>query len=151
MIGMGVLALFVGVCFSSIVFNRTASLKAKEEAIAMDFLMHYCEMVKGLPFSNVAPGQPINPIFNGTAGSPNIIIPNDSSWVSVNTPDFQTFHPDLLWLQTLNPQMQVTLTTQSVGGGPHDTHLNVKLAWDSPLGHGRRMMAQLDLVRTKDL
>jgi type II secretory pathway pseudopilin PulG len=151
MMGVAALALFIAACFSGIVFNRVASLKAKEEAIAMDYLIHYVETIKALQFNEVTGGYPINPLFNGSGGSPNITIPVSSSWVAINTTDFETFHPDLLWLHNSNPKMQVTLTTQSVGGVPHDKQLNVKVAWDSPLGHGGRLSVQLDLVRTKDL
>lgn len=151
MIGVGALALFVAACFSGIVFNRVASMKAKEEAIAMDYLIHYIETIKALQFNEVTSGFPINPLFNGAGGSPNITIPASSSWVAINTSDFETFHPDLLWLHNSNPKMQVTLTTQSVGGVPHDKQLNVKVAWDSPLGHGGRLSVQIDLLRTKDL
>src|ERR1051325_2775197 len=78
-IGVGVLALFVVVCFSGIIFNRIASMKAKEEAIATDFLVHYCEMIKALPFDSVANGLPVNPLFNGVGGSPNVTIPANST------------------------------------------------------------------------
>lgn len=151
MIGVAALALFVAACFSGIMFNRVASMKSKEEAIAMDYLIHYVETIKAMQFSDVTGGFPINPLFNGSGGSPRINIPASTSWVAINTSDFQTFHPDLLWLQNRNPQMQVTLTTQSVGGVPHDKELNVKVAWDSPLGRGGRLSVQLDLLRTKDL
>jgi len=151
MIGVAALALFVGACFSGIMFNRIASMKAKEEAIAMDFLVHYVEMIKALPFSEVVNGRPINPLFDGTSGSPRISIPANNSPVAINTADFEAFHPDLLWLRNRNPQLQVTLTTRSASGAPYDKHLNVKLTWDRALGRSGRMLEQLDLVRTKDL
>ena len=151
MIGVAALALFVAACFSGIMFNRMASLKAKEEAIAMDYLIHYVETIKALQFSEVTGGYPINPLFNGSAGSPSITIPASAAWVAINTADFETFHPDLLWLKNRNPKMQVTLTTQSVSGVPHDKQMNVKVAWDSPLGRGGRLSVQLDVLRTKDL
>ena len=151
MIAVACLALFVAACFSSIIFNRLASMKAKEEAIAMDFLIHYSETVKALPFQSVIPGYPISPLLDGQDGAPNIRIPMDSSWVPVNTPDFQAFHPDLLWIQYRHPQMQVTLVTQNLNAVPHDTHLNIKLAWDPPLNKGTQLQVQLDLMRNKDL
>ena len=151
MMGVGVLALFVVACFTGIIFNRVASMKAKEEAIAMDFLVHYVEMIKALPFNEVVNGFPINPLFDGSGGAPEIIIPANNSLVALNTGDFEAFHPDLVWLHNRNPKLQVTLDTLSAGGVPHDKHLNVKLTWDAPLGRGGRQQAQLDLVRTKDL
>jgi len=48
LIAVGVLSLFVMACFSSISFNRVAAAKAKEEAIVMDFLVHYTEAIKGM-------------------------------------------------------------------------------------------------------
>lgn len=128
-------------------FNRVVSMKAKEEAIVMDYLIHYVETIKALPFSEVIAGRPINPLYNGAGGAPNITIP--ASTVAINTSAFETFHPDLLWLHNRSPQMLVTLGTQD--GLTHDKHLNVKVLWDAPFGRGGRLSMQLDLVRTKDL
>lgn len=150
-IAMGALALFVVVCFSGIVFNRVTSMKAKDEAIAMDFLLHYAETVKAMPFNNVVPNFPINPLYNGVSGAITIAIPADDSWVALNTTNYETFHPDLIWLHNLNPKLKVTLETQSVGGSAHDKHLNIEVAWDAPLGRGSRTSVQVDVIRNKDL
>jgi hypothetical protein len=145
------LAIFFAACFSGIMFNRIATMKSKEEAIAMDFLVHYVETIKAMPFADVTTGRPINSLYNGSGGAPNITIPANNTPVAINTTDFETFHPDLLWLNNRNPQLQVTLTSQSVGGVLHDKHLSVRVAWDAPMGRGGRITSQLDLVRTKDL
>ena len=94
--------------------NRVATMKAKEEGIATDFLIHYGETIKGMPFNGIATGQPINLLYNGANGAPLIAIPASGWWVAINTAAYQTFHPDLLWLQNRNPKMMVTLTTNSV-------------------------------------
>ena len=117
----------------------------------MDYLTHYAEMIKALPFASIAPGFPINSLFDGANGAPKIIIPQDNSWVPLNTTDFQTFHPDLLWLSKRNPKMQVTLTQNHVGGVLHDIEVCVKIDWDAPLGRGGRLEVQVDLLRTKDV
>jgi hypothetical protein len=150
-IALGVLTLFLSACVSGIVFNRVASIKAKEQTIATDFLMHYLENVKAMAFSEVTGGCAINPLYNGTDGAPNISIPANSSWVLINTADFEAFHPDLLWIHNRDPQMQVTLTTESVGGVAHTKHMKIRVAWNAPLGRGGRLEAQMDLVRVKDL
>ena len=51
MISVAILALFMAACFAGILMNRLIAMKAKEEAIAMDFLIHYVETVKALPFN----------------------------------------------------------------------------------------------------
>ena len=150
-ISISVLSLFIAACFSGIVFSRLTSMKSKEQAIAMDFLIHYVETVKALPFSELTPGRPINPLLDGSAGAPNICLPESASWVDLATADFENFHPDLLWLHNRTPQMRVALTTQTLNGAPHDVHLNVAMAWDAPLRQAGRLQVQLDLVRTKDL
>jgi len=144
-------AVFVGACLTSIVFNRVASMKAKEQAIAMDFLIHYVETVKALPFAELQPGAPINSLYDGSDGSPRITIPADRSWISLETDDFETFHPDLAWFKGRNPQMQVALNTTSSGGSAHTRHLKVRIAWDSPLERGGRTESHLDLVKYRDL
>lgn len=150
MIAVAALVLLTVTCFSGIAFNRTASLKAKEEGIATDFLIHYGEMIKGMRFGDITGGMPVNAMFDGAGGRPNISIPVDASWVAINTPDYETFHPDLIWLHNLNPRLQVTRTALS-STMLQDKHLSVKVAWDPPLGKGSRITNQLDLVRTRDL
>lgn len=147
MIAVGVLSLFMVVCFTSIVQNRALNHKSREEAIAMDFLVHYVESIKGLPFEEVSPGQPIGTLFNGQGGAPNIRIPANGSPVSLTTPDYQTFHPDLIWLANRNPQLRVKMTAQSASV----LHLLASVEWDAPLGRGGRMHEELDLVRVMDL
>jgi prepilin-type N-terminal cleavage/methylation domain-containing protein len=150
MIAVGALVLLTVTCFSGIAFNRMSSLKAKEEGVATDFLIHYGEMIKGMRFSDVAAGMPINPLFDGTSGKPNIPIPANASWVSINTADYETFHPDLIWLHNLNPKLQVTIAALS-SSMPLDRCLKIKVAWDPPLGKGTRITNQLCVVRTRDL
>ncbi len=118
MVASGVMALFVTACFTAITFDQVAVRKSKEESIAMDFLIHYLENVKALPFSYVAPGQPINPLLNGTAGAPAITLPANYSWVPVTTLEYQSYHPDLLWISNRNPALLVVITSNSVGGDP---------------------------------
>jgi hypothetical protein len=143
-----VMSLFVMACFSSILCNQVTVRKAKEEAIAMDFLTHYMENVKALPYNSVAPGLPINVLFNGANGAPNISIPPASAWVPINTLDYATFHPDLLWLTNRNPKLLVTIAANS---GQVGKDINAKVAWDAPLGKGGRLQRQVDLLRMKDL
>jgi type II secretory pathway pseudopilin PulG len=151
MISVAILALFVAACFAGILMNRLIAMKSKEEAIAMDFLIHYVETVKALPFGDVAAGRPINPLLDGSGGGPNIRIPNDNAWISIATEDYEVFHPDLLWVHNRNPQMRATLTPQNVNGVLHDVHVNVRMAWDAPLRKAGRLEVQMDLVRMKDL
>ncbi len=159
---MSALALFVAACFSSILFDREACTKIKEKGIAMDFLVHYIEPIKALAFTNINYGQAINPTYDGGGRKyddkgnqfsfPEIQIPPNTSPVALNTTNFETFCPDLLWLHNLNPELQVTIDTHDdATGKPHDKHLNATVTWDSPLGRAGRMRAELDMVRTKDL
>ncbi len=147
----GVLAFFIIVCYWSILFSRLGSTKTREQGIMSDFLVHYVEMIKALPFSSVGAGAPINPLFDGTGGAPNITIPASGSRTALNTAPYLTFHPDLLWLTSRNPQLCVTYTTNSLNAVAHDLHLAAQVTWDPPLGLGARQVVQFDLVRTKDL
>jgi hypothetical protein len=147
-VSVGLMGILVAASMSAIVTNQVCSRKAKEQAIAMDFLTKYVENIKALPFTSVAPGLPINSIYNGVNGASLITIPANSSWVSLNTTAFQTFYPDLLWLSNRNPMMQVTLTQNNAGGTPHDIEINVKMDWDAPLAAGGRLEVQVDVLRT---
>jgi hypothetical protein len=150
-VALALLGIFIAACLSALVTNQVCDRKAKEEAIAMDFLTKYVENIKALPFTSVAPGLPINSIYNGAGGAPLIAIPTNSSWVSLNTTAFQTFYPDLLWLSNRNPMMQVALAQNSVNGTLHDIEINVKVDWDAPLAKGGRLEVQVDFLRTVDV
>ena len=147
LIGLGIMVIFVSACLTSIVIDQVCVRKAKEQAIAMNFLTKYVENINALPFGSVAAGLPINSIYDGSPG-PLITIPANNSWVSLNTTNFQTFYPDLLWLNNRNPQMQVTLTQNSVAGALHDIEINAKVDWDAPLAKGGRLEVQVDFLRT---
>jgi len=151
LIATAVLGICVMACFSAIMFNRVSTVKAKEEAIVMDFMIHYLELARGLPFINLVEGQPINYLYNGANSAPSVIIPTNGVWTAINTADFMTFHPDLVWLKNRNPQMRTTITTKVISGATHDKDLNIKVDWDPPLARGQRMEMQLDLLRVKDL
>lgn len=151
LMAVGVLAIITAACLSSLLVDQIAVRKAKEEAIAMDFLTKYVENIKALPFTSVSGGTPINYLYNGSGGGPLIAIPANTTWVSLNTTAYQTFYPDLLWLNNRNPQMQVTLAKNNLAGVLHDIEINVKVDWDSPLSAGARQEVQVDFCRTADV
>lgn len=148
---LAVLSLFVVVCMTAISFSRMTSYKAKEEAVAMGFLEHYAELVRALPFANVQPGWPLNPLLDGSDGGPAIRLPTSDDWFDLDTDDYLAFHPDLIWLASRNPQMRVILATTTVLGQPHTRHLRLEIRWDPPLGRGQRLSQRLDVIRVKDL
>jgi prepilin-type N-terminal cleavage/methylation domain-containing protein len=151
MIAVVIMTMIVVTCFAAITFNRVAHMKAKEEAIALDFLMHYVETVKALPFDDLRPGVAISPLFDGGGGAPNIRIPLNATWVSVSSADYQVFHPDLIWLTGRRPELQAILTPEVVGGLERSKHLHVTFRSDPPLGLGSRLNVALDTVRAQSL
>jgi len=151
MVAVFILSLVTLACFSTITFSRGVATKAKEQAIAVDFLMHYTELVRGLPYNEVATGNPINPLFDGDSGSPDIRIPASGTWLSLNTNDYETFHPDLIWLHNRQPKLRVTLGSERVNGLAHAKHLKISIAWDAPLGLGARLHQDAELIRVQDL
>jgi len=150
-VALGLLGICFTACLSAILTNQVCDRKAKEQALAMDFLTKYVENIKALPFTSVAPGLPINSIYNGAGGAPLITIPASNSWVPINTTAFQTFYPDLLWVSNSNPALLVTLTQNSVAGTLHDIEINVKVDWDAPISKGGRQEVEVDIFRTVDV
>ena len=149
-VAIGLFGVFIVAGLSSIVIDQVSNRKAKQEAIAMNFLTKYVENVKALPFTSVSPGLPVNSLYNGAAGAPLIIIPSNNSPVSLNTLAFQTFYPDLLWLTNLNPTMTVNLTQNNVAGVLHDIEMNIKVDWNAPLARGGQLEVEVDMLRTVD-
>jgi hypothetical protein len=151
LVALGLLGIFMAAGLSAIVTNQVCDRKAKEYAIAMDFMTKYVENIKALPFTSVAPGLPINSIYNGLGGAPLIAIPASNSWVSINTTAFLTFYPDLLWVSNRNPSILVTLAQNSIAGTLHDIEINVKMDWDAPISKGGRQEVEVDFLRTVDV
>jgi hypothetical protein len=149
-IASSVVGLFVAVCTTAIVFDQVSVRKAKEEALVMDFLSHYAENIKALPFGMLVPGYPINSLYDGAGGAASITIPPTGTWVSINNTNYQTFDPDLAWLANRNPQMLVTLNSNYVGGAL-EVDVNVRVDWSAPLSKGGQQEVQVDVLRTSAL
>jgi prepilin-type N-terminal cleavage/methylation domain-containing protein len=149
-VAMAVLLLIVVACFSAITFSRISALRAKEQAIALDFLTHYLETVRGLPFAEVRPNRSINPLFDGNHGAPKIRLPATADFVTVDTADFRTFHPDLAWLTPRRPELSVAMDLGPDPATPQVVHLSATLRWDAPLGQGNRQSLRLDSIRHRD-
>ncbi len=147
LIASGVAVLMVGACMTAIFIDQVCIRKAKEQALAMNFLTKYAENIKALPFTSVAPNLPINVLYNGVGGAPLIAIPPDTNWVSLNTTNYQMFFPDLLWITNRNPQLRVAVTQNNVSGTLHDIEINARVDWNSPLGRGARLEVQVDFTR----
>ncbi len=151
MIAVGVVGLLVFVNLSAMYLARMSNYRDLDRGIMSDFLQHYVEQVKGLEFANVATNSPINGLYNGLAGAPRIAIPTSTNWFSLNTTNYQTFHPDLVWLTNRSPELRVVLSTTNVSGLPHTKHLLVEVRWRPPMGNGDFMSRRLDVVRVRDL
>lgn len=146
MMASGIMVIILAACLSAILVNQIATRKAKEEAIAMDFLTKYVESIKSLPFDSVALGQPISGLYNGV-----INIPPDTNWVSLNTVNYYYFHNELLWVTNRNPKLQFNMKQTSVSGMVHDKQINVKFDWDPPLKKGGQLEVQVDFLRTANV
>ena len=71
--------------FSAIGFSRTQMYRDKEMGIATGFCIHYLEFIKALPFDQVAPGNPLNGLFNGgTTAAATVRLPTNTNWFSLN-------------------------------------------------------------------
>ena len=145
---VGVLAL---AGMSAMYFNRIQNYKDKERSLMLDFAMHYLEIVKGQPFSELKTGNAINTLYNGTASSPDIRIPTTTNWFSLLGASYTGFHPELTWLTPRNPEMSVKLTTTQVNAEDHTKLLQIELRWDAPLKQGLKQTARMDMARFKDL
>jgi type II secretory pathway pseudopilin PulG len=148
--GMLVVTIGMVVCFAAIGFNRVTTQKAKEEAIALDFILHYLETVRGLGFDELRPGAAINQLFDGTGGSPNIRLPIDDVFFPVDTENYRIFHPELDWLKARQPQMRLAMNPSVRDGRTNSWHLHLDVRWNAPLGRGGILAAAMDMVRVRE-
>ncbi len=150
-VAMVLVGVFVLASMSSMAFSRIQSAKDKDNGVLLDFATHYLELAKAKPFSEIQKGSALNPLWDGTAGAPDIRIPSSSSWFSISTANYTTFHPELVWLAPRNPEMRVDLITTQVAGMDHTKVLQVEFRWDAPLQQGGKLNSRMDMARFKDL
>lgn len=136
---------------SALYTSRIQQAKDREQAIITDFMVHYCEMVRGMEFSNIRELAPLDYLYDGKQGAPDICIPRNPVWVDIETDDYYAFHPELVWLEGRNLQLRVRLDTSSLGGVAHTKHLSVEIRWNAPLNVGGVLNEKMDVVRFKDV
>jgi hypothetical protein len=142
-------ALLVVGSLSAISLARVQDAKNRELGIIRDFGTHYLEFVRGMDFDAVAHGKPINSLFDGKAGAPLVMIPATDAWISIDSTNYQTFHPELTWLTNRSVEMKVKCTaTPAVT--PSAKHLQLELRWLPPLHGGNTQHVRFDLFRVRD-
>jgi hypothetical protein len=151
---LGVVALLT---MSLLTFNRIQSKKAMDRDIMLDFAHHYLELARAAPYANIAPNQPINPLYDGVN---QILLPSgskvgvtikfpasDDTWRTLWTTDFRYFHPDLAWMENRGPEYKLTISTQSVSGVNRAKRMRLDLRWRPPLRRGNQYQTlQMDTV-----
>lgn len=110
-------------------FHRVRSQKAMEHAVMLDFAKHYIEIARQQNFFDIRPGEPINAMFNGSYGAPDIRFPANSNWQSLWTEDLRNFHPDLEWFGGQSPQYRCIITDQMVGMETRSKHIQFEVRW----------------------
>jgi len=151
MVAVFILSLVTLACFSTITFQPGRRHQSQGTSDCRRFPDALHGISPRLPYNEVATGNPINPLFDGDSGSPDIRIPASGTWLSLNTNDYETFHPDLIWLHNRQPKLRVMLGSERVNGLAHAKHLKISIAWDAPLGLGARLHQDADLIRVQDL
>src|SRR6185369_2684589 len=129
MIAMGLVSMISFACLSSITFTRTQRFRDREAGISGDFMAHYIEHLKAMPFDQLNTGEPINALYDGTGGGPVVTIPTSGTWVSLATTNYQSFHPELVWIASRQPEYRLTMETTQVGGKPHTKHVAIEVKW----------------------
>lgn len=149
MVVVGIIAL---ASISAMNFGKVQMYRDKERSIVSDFVFHYLELVKALPFNEVRRSGPISGLHDGRAGSAgDVRLPLDDAWHSLNSSNYLAFHPELVWLLPRGPEVRSVLTTTQVDGADHTKHIAIEVRWDAPLQSGPRTTVRMDLVRTRDL
>ncbi len=147
---MLILSLAVLGCIGAVTFSRVTSAKARDQAVLLDFATHYLETLRGMPFADLRPGSPVNALYNGADGAPDLRVPASPSPIRLDTSDYSVFHPGLIQLASQQPEMVVQLTERAVGGVPHDKTATVEVRCQPPLGRGSVLSLTLTLYRVKD-
>lgn len=136
---------------SALYTSRIQQAKDREQAIITDFMVHYCEMFRGMEFSNISEHAPLDYLYDGKQGAPDIRIPRTKAWFDIETDDYYTFHPELVWLEGRDLELRVRLDTSTLAGVAHTKHLSVEVRWRAPLNVGGVLSEKMNVVRFKDV
>jgi hypothetical protein len=151
LIAAGITVALVTANVAALYGSRLMRYRDSEAGLMSGFMQHYVELVKALPFDQVVVNQPLSGLYSGQDGTPLVTIPPNTNWFSLNTTDWQTFHPALVWITSRSPEIRAGIDTAYVGAIAHDKHVWVEVAWDAPLFTGPRLHRRFDLLRVKDL
>lgn len=151
LVAVSIISVLFLVNMGAISIHRIQSAKEQELAIVSDFSGHYLEQVRGKVFEELVPGAPINHLFNGAQGGPDIRIPTDDSWIRIDTEDYQTFHPELVALENRELELRAELTTEVQAGVARSKHLSLEIRWNPPLSRGQKLVLRNDLIRYRDI
>lgn len=121
-------------------FHRIQSRKAMEQSMMLDFMQHYLEIARQNDIYLILPGEPINTLFDGNHGAPDIRFPSNNDWNSLWTEDFKNFHPDLEWFRARSPEYKCIITNQLDGSELRSKHLHLEVRWHPPLGKGKNWL-----------
>lgn len=138
-----------GVMWASVL----SSHGAMERDIMLDFMHHYIEMARALPYESVASGQPINALYDGTR---TILLPDgtktkvevrfpasDGNWKTLWDSNMRYFHPDLEWFDGREPQYRCAIRTQTstTSGSPRARLIRLEVRWHPPLRGAKTFQA----------
>lgn len=107
--------------------------------------------MRGMEFENIKLRTAVDVLYDGRQGSPNIRIPQNPTWFSIENEDYYTFHPDLASLEGRNLEMRVRLDVQSIAAEEHTKSLRIEVRWEAPLKVGGTLEERMDVVRFKDV
>ena len=161
LIGSAILTVAVVATLGVLWHSRVQSRKAMERDIMLDFAQHYLELARAQQFEMIAPGYPINTLYDGTRPillpdgteeTCNIRFPdgadaNPTEWLSLYTNDFRLFHPDLEWFSNREPAYICSIATQVAAGEVRARQIRLQLRWRPPLERGNDWMTlEVDTV-----
>lgn len=147
---VGIIGVLLFANISAISLSRVTAYRDKDKGIMSDFLIHYAELLKALPFTDVMTNSPVSGLYTGASGTPTVRIPTTTNWVSLNNTNYQNFHPDLVWLTNRAPEMRVVVTTTALVGVTHTAHILVEARWKPPMGIGALVTRRVDVFRVED-
>jgi prepilin-type N-terminal cleavage/methylation domain-containing protein len=132
----GILAVVFVATMGILQFHNIQTRRAMEQAMILDLCTHYLELARNQPFYNIEPGEPINTLYDGNHGAPNIRFPITYEWQDALTIDFRNFHPDIEWFEAQSPQYKCIITDEMVGDEIRSKHINFEVRWRPPLTDG---------------
>jgi len=133
--------------FGSISAARLLREKDRQSGVFNDFSIHFMECVRAVPFEDLFPGVSINGPWDDSEKTSAVVIPEQSGWTTLSGGNFLNFHPGLVSVLHLDPEMSIGFESKTNGVNASEKWVRLEVRWAGGNGEAGSASMRTDLLR----